>query len=441
MSARTTLLLWGGAALACALVGYALWQPVPPGPPSGPIPATEAADVVVHLDGEPVATLSAFDLLERRRLSALLPDSAREMSSWTALWARGPSLSRFRVETPGERLGDRDVYLYLGPDGHPAIGVFRRLHDGMSPAVRAELSAPGLFLHKVVDVQVWTGEEPRGVPAEQVGSLRVEVVGAPEPAMLSAADIAALPAPSAAGREGSDARHLFHIVALVAPAAQIEQVEVRGPGTPILLSRAVLRDPGVYALLRRNKRGLWVFDLHGYTAEGEPVTGRMRGVSSLVVTLGAAVDLPEVPAASPAHAAPARVNTASGPTPEEKKRIDALLELSRLAPDREARAQVLEGLEDESERVRLRAVRSLLFWEDCAEDLYAHIQREPSIEIQRTCVKAIGDKGEADFIERLGDFARGRSKEVVKQVDKARRRIAAREQLPEPERLRERGRR
>jgi len=90
--------------------------------------------------------------------------------------------------------------------------------------------------------------------------------------------------------------------------------------------------------------------------------------------------------------------------------------------------------------VRLRAVRSLVHWDDCVPDLYDHLQREPSIEIQRTCLETIGRRGGAAYIAGLRTWAAGRPRHVLKEVDKAVRRIAEREKIEEPARLVERRR-
>ena len=432
------LLAWGAGLAACVALGVLCFASDPAGeeprtsPQAAVTPAADAPDVTLHLDGEAVVRLAAADLVGRPAVVDLLPVRARDPAGWTVVRAFGVRRSQFALEEPTKHLAQRDLRLYLQEDGMPAVGLFRRPREGMTPEALATLAQPGLFLPRVTDVHVWTVEEPRRAEGEQGPVLLVTVEGADTQERIPAARLDTLPVATADAGAGHEGHRVLDVVGLVVDAARVERVRiVGGGGEPLLLTREQLRAPGVAALLRVNKRGLWAFDMAGRLPSGAPQTGRRRGVTRLVVGLGEAEALPERPVAS---GRPVNIHRTK-PSAEEQARIDALLELSRKAPDAEARAAVMAGLGDPSPQVRLRAVRSLRAWEDAVPDLWDHLQREEDVEIQRACVRTVGDRGEAAYIEQLRDWAEGRSKRVRKDVGKAMRRIAKREGLPEPERL------
>ena len=435
MRLRPAVVLMGTGLVVCAVA--VLWQLSLDADAPATVaiePAPNARSITLHFNGEAVGTVTPDELRERQLLIDFLPKDARDISEWKVLRAQGDRLAHFDVENPAERIEERDVCLYLLEGGWPSIGVFRRLDDSMSASVREQLSRPGLFLGKVRTIYVWTVDRP--VPVSSAGgpSLEVVVEDGGKPAKVTAARIATLPAIVADGDRAHEGRHLLDVVGLVTQAERVDNVRLEnGTGTPVDVPRRWLRAPGVKPLLRVNRRGLWAFDMAGTTDADEPAGGRMRGVLRLVVTLGAAQPLPTERVAATEAPVTARPNVK--PSPDEKLRMNALLELSRLAPDTTARAQVMLGLRDESEFVRLRAVRSLVYWDDCVPDLYDHLQNEPSVEIQRTCLKTIGRRGTVEYIEDLGEWAQGRSKRVLKEVDKARRRIAERAGVEPPEQL------
>jgi len=318
---------WAAGLLACAAVVVWLGSQDPGAPAGSTGPAPDARAITVHLDGDVVSTVTPEELRQRRLLSDYLPAGARDVDAWKVLAASGEGAARFRVVNPAERFRGREVCLFLLGDGWPSIGVFRREQEGASPEMRAALAAPRPFLGKVLDVEVWTVEEP------------------------------APPAPTHAPTN---------------------------------------EPPGEGAL--------------------QPEHGSS----------------PAAPAAPPVRA--------RRPSAEEQKRAKDLVELGRLAPDVDARAQVVAGLDDEAEVVRMEAVRSLERWPDCVPDLYEHLLREDSLEIQRTCIKTIGRRGGAEYIDGLRSWAEGRPRQVLKEVDKALRGMARRAGLEPPESLRERNR-
>jgi hypothetical protein len=424
-----------GAIIACvAIVVWAFHDSAAYGP-DGIGPASDAFPVTVHLNGAAVMTVTPDELRVRRMLADYLPEDARDMNAWKMLRAQSDRLAHFQVENPAERFEERDVCLYLLDGGWPSIGVFRRLDEQMSEAVRAQAARPGLFLGKVRDVYVWTVEVPARASEIRGPALEVVIESGGPPASLTAAQIHSL-APVGARRDRQqDGRHLLDVVGLAVDAERVESVRVLGTGaTPATIPRVFLRDTGVNALLRLNRRGLWAFDMAGETEAGERRSERVRGVRRLIVTLGKAQPLPKHRERAPDEV-PVTAQPNKRPSAEEKARITELIELSRLAPDADARALIVQRLDDASESVRLRAVRSLKYWDDCSPELYQHIQTEDSIEIQSTCIHTIGRKGGIEYMEDLRDWASGRSKRVLKEVDKAVRRIANRKGVEAPGRL------
>ena len=138
----------------------------------------------------------------------------------------------------------------------------------------------------------------------------------------------------------------------------------------------------------------------------------------------------------------AQVSSARRITPEERKRGADLAEAARGAPAAEAREEVKQGLLDDSEYVRLQALQALTrFKSDGARDIHDHLLVERSEKVQEACVHLLGRHGDESMIEELGGWSIGKSRDLIKAVDKARRKLAQRHDLEQPERLAPRRRR
>jgi hypothetical protein len=295
-----------------------------------------------------------------------------------------------------------------------------------------------------VEIHVWTSEPPEGADAKAAGPpLSVTVEGDPATPgrPVTADEIAALPGVAAGDRPGRRAAFLLDVAALVLPRTRIAGLRAEGrEGEPIRIERDALADPDLQATLRLNNRGQWVAEVLGATGPSVSGPTQIRGVVRLVLIAGdegpalepARPDTGEEASAEPT---PGRLFRVALPTEEERARIHELVELTRGSRDPAARARIVEALSDPSEAVRLRAVRSLSLWKDAVPDLLAHMDREPSADIQETCVDFIGHLGDADVIPRLQAWGQGRSRRLLKAVDKAVRRIARDRDLAGPGRL------
>ena len=68
-------------------------------------------------------------------------------------------------------------------------------------------------------------------------------------------------------------------------------------------------------------------------------------------------------------------------------------------------------------------------------DIYEHLLVERSEDVQKACVHLLGRHGDKSMLTELESWAVGKPRALVQVVDKARRKLAQRHGLEQPERL------
>jgi hypothetical protein len=420
-------------------------------PSVGETPAAPSPPVRILLDGAEVARVDARALRERKTLSSFLPEGARDMASWRVLAARSEQNGHFSVPDPATRFDDHVVWLYLAEHTWPAVGVFRRVHPSMSEALRHQIDRPTVFLVKVVEVDVWTHEPPVEQAPAPRATLTIAVAGREKETVLGAADLEALPTATASvpgeggtgggsgdsgrgrGRERGAARSGWHLGAVISRALPVGLVAnarlVGEAGRTLDVAGDDLRDEGVLPLLRFNQRGTLAFDLTGRNRKGQEVAGRLREVKRIEVTPNGAATPPPAPTARPPVDVVALARAAS--QGELHERLTAISMLARAAPDPEARDDLVRLLDDPLPAVRSRAIDGLGHWLDCTDIVYAHLQAEKEVDVQRACLRVLGRRAGPALIQDLTAW-RDRDDRVGKEAEKAIRRIAKRHHLPDP---------
>ena len=140
-------------------------------------------------------------------------------------------------------------------------------------------------------------------------------------------------------------------------------------------------------------------------------------------------------AATRPRRAPGRRGTQQA-SAEVRARQKRLRDTVRSNTDDAARANVEEALQDTSAWVRETAVHFLARWDDGPTTAFEHMQREDDANVREACLDVIGRHGDEGFIDSLETWSSQFSeRDVLKRVDKARKRLAKRFGLERPARL------
>jgi len=273
-------------------------QPADATPGAGTDPAPQDADaktVEIRCDGAVVRALGAADLQQPLRLVTLVPEAARDMADWRMLILKSREGGIIRLTEATKELAGKEVRLYVGRDGAPAVGIFDRRPDAASgPAER-----PTQFVVNAEQILVWTQAMSPAQKAPAESTLTVHIVGGNTPVVLSRQDLSALtkrdapPPPAGTGKKRRSGHvqgwHLLDIAGLaLAKAATtkdaVASIRVLGNTPPVTIDIGVLKHEDAQPILRFNRRGLISFDLGGSGPDGKALESRARGVTTLEIT-------------------------------------------------------------------------------------------------------------------------------------------------------------
>jgi len=257
-----------------------------PPPPTGTL--------TVMLDGKQIATLDGGALRPRLRLREAVAGALPAEDTWLVLEARSPGRV-LRVPEPTTRYHEQDFCLFLGDDGRPAVGIFRRDRPELTPEVRALIREPTLALTAATSVHVRTHAEPTG--ATPAAPSVAVVTGDEEPRSLTGDRLATL-RPFEPGGNAEDAMHekgegkrnrrskgggyhLADVLALIETRPIGSVRLVTGAGQEVVVDRALLdARSGLVPTLKLNRRGQ--FNYRPVGAERGP---QLRDVRRIEITL------------------------------------------------------------------------------------------------------------------------------------------------------------
>ncbi len=253
-------------------------------------PEPEGPSIPVLLDGREVSAVSVSELgATPRELAELLDGAAGDPGAWLSVGASTAEGRQFAVHQLATAHSDAAIYLDLDGDAVPRIGLFPRANPGSGP--RVVLADPN-------EIRVSTAAAPPPPPpaAPEPVVLKLWVVGG-EPGELTEKRLESVPqlgasagsdlggggASGSGGAGGADLRREHHLADVVALAAELETVtavRLSGEADYALGGDALRARSGVLPVLKRNRRGNWVFDLRG--GEGRV----LRDVRELEISVG-----------------------------------------------------------------------------------------------------------------------------------------------------------
>jgi hypothetical protein len=248
--------------------------------------ASAQPPVVIVYEGKQVVQLSAAQIDGKLPLGPLLPEKARDVSSWRSLSAVSADGKRkLELRRFAETYGDLDVMLFQHPEHGPSIGLFPRATDrDLPPHVKKKLLEPRQKLIGVARIDVRTSEQP--AVTRELAKLEVSLDGVDRALLdaltkLESVTPPELTDPDARGRGRRRKRAgwpLSAVIALLTPPTGIVAITAHGEDGPLTLE-APWDDPKRVILLRHTNRGR--LELALWSADQSDPVQRVRGLKRI----------------------------------------------------------------------------------------------------------------------------------------------------------------
>lgn len=223
--------------------------------------------VEITLDDEPVTTVAASDLVQRKALAKLV-DASRD--TWLMVEATGPGGRYTSLYKPHEKHPTARVYIYTDARGIPAFGLFE-----------ADAEQPKILERRINRVNVATRQPDRDTPAPVGHFTLAGIDGEATPVVDAVLD--GLPEATPPGGE-ADGRgwYLRDIVSLVdAKSARTIRIVV-SEGEPVDIALSDIAGSALATYLKRNRRGQWRLKTWSVLPDGaHKLIHSLRGITAI----------------------------------------------------------------------------------------------------------------------------------------------------------------
>ena len=239
----------------------------------------EQPALTIRVDGELVQSIRSSDLTTRRSLFSLLPAEHQREGTWHSITANGASRN---LKIAHSKYPDASIGLYLA-EGTVAIGLFLPIPADAQPHVRRKLEQPHLSLQNIQDVDLRSKAPTAPTP---VASATLQRLHNKAPvAELTAETLSELaPGMSFVERRNPERRPkeqylLTDVLELNAALKTLKSVTLHSETRSIVIEAAALAAKDQRHLLKRNRRGIWLY--RSYKEKSPGVQEELRGIVRL----------------------------------------------------------------------------------------------------------------------------------------------------------------
>lgn len=239
----------------------------------------QSAALTIRVDGELVQSIRSSDLTTRRSLFSLLPTEHQREGTWHSIIASGASRN---LKIAHSQYPDASIELYLD-EGTLAIGLFLPIPADAKPHVRRKLEQPHLSLRNISEVDLRSKAPNAPTP---VASATLQLLHDKKPiAELTAETFSVLtPGMSFVERRNPERRPkeqylLTDVLELNASRKTLKSVTLHSETRSIEIDAAALAAKDQRHLLKRNRRGIWLY--RSYKEKSPGVQEELRGIVRL----------------------------------------------------------------------------------------------------------------------------------------------------------------
>ncbi len=244
--------------------------------PSATEDSKALGSLVIRVDGEVVRSIRASDLSTRRTLFSLLPSEHQGRESWHSINAKGNSRTLKIAQSmyPGATIS------LDAKDNDFSIGLYLPIPSDAKPHVRQQLEKPHLQLQSVEEVDL-RSQAPKAKAPVAFQPLEL-LLDDSQVAELTAESFAKLPIGLKFTERRNPERHpteqyqLSDVISAHVPLEKIKSLTLHTARRSIRIDVDALVAEDQRHLLKRNRRGIWVY--RSYKEKSPGVQEELRGI-------------------------------------------------------------------------------------------------------------------------------------------------------------------